>query len=372
MNKYLFIFFIICLDFFFLGNVSSTFSQFSRVLIFLILFISDLYTPKRTASTIFLTLVLFIISLLSFQTNIILEISSFTYMYILFSLYQNKSSLVINDKLLSNIFLLIIVSFYLQLFFMYFNTGVFSLLRGDRNHSGTILLFFLILLIRYKNHKLFWFTLPVVFLMMSRNVVFSFLLFSLLYYFKFLFKFKKITLLISLSLIVFLPLIVNYFFIYIIGDVEIGSVNDISRFVNLKDGSNVLRFKISGEQLNLLFANFSEFIFNSQTINNLTRDVAKSEMPHSSVVELIYRFGFLRVIFFFLICLNFIKTRFTFAMFISIVFAGAVIHNVYTINLFFIMFLINDNQVSKFHSVGDMLQKHKPLLIAIIPLFLIL
>jgi hypothetical protein len=357
MNKYRFIFFIICLDFFFLGNVSSTFSQFSRILIFLILFIYDLGTPKRSASTIFLTLVLLIISLLSFQTNIILEISSFMYMYILLSLYQNKSSLVINDKLLNNIFRLIILSFYLQLFFMYFNTGDFSLLRGDRNHSGTIFLFFILLLIYFNKKKYVYLMIPILLLLLSRNVVFSLIIFIILNYFKLFYNNKYIIIFLFFSVIILLPLIVNFIFVTYLGDITTGSENDLSRFANIKDGSNVLRFKITGSQLDMLFSNFSDFIFNSQSINDLTRDVEKSEMPHSSVVEFIYRFGFLRFTIFLFICVRLIKSRFSFAMLISIMFAGAIIHNVYTLNLFFLFLIINNNYESKIQRANVMLQK---------------
>ena len=107
----------------------------------------------------------------------------------------------------------------------------------------------------------------------------------------------------------------------------------------------------------MLFSNFSDFIFNSQSINDLTRDVEKSEMPHSSVVEFIYRFGFLRFTIFLFICVRLLKSRFSFAMLISIMFAGAIIHNVYTLNLFFLFLIINNNYESKIQRANVMLQK---------------
>lgn len=357
MNKYRFIFFVICLDFFFLGNVSSLFSQFSRIVIFLILFISDLHNPKRTASTIVLTIFLLIMSLLSLQDSLFLEISSFMYMYILLSLSQNKSSLVINDRLLSKLFLLFILSFYLQLIYLNYSTGEYAFLRGDRNHSGTILLFFTILLVKFKKYKHIILVIPIFALLLSRNVVFSLLIFSALYSFNFFYNNKKFISLLSITSIILMPLIVNYIFVTYLGDIPAGSENNLSRFANLKDGSNVLRFKITGEQLSILFNNFSDFIFNSQSINNLTRDVFKSEMPHSSVVEFIYRFGFLRSTIFLFICYRLTKSRFSFAMFISIMFAGAIIHNVYTLNLFFLFLLINNIYASKIQRVNVMLQK---------------
>ena len=356
MNIYRFIFIIICLDFFFLGNVSSLFSQFSRILIFLVLFLSDIHNREKIGQSLILTFGLLIISLLSLKDSIILEISSFMYMYILFNLSQNKSSLVINDRLLSKLFLLFILSFYLQLIYVNYSTGEYAFLRGDRNHSGTIILFFTILLVKFKKYKYIFLVIPIFVLLLSRNVVFSLLIFFVLYYFNFFYNNKKFISLLSITSIILLPLIVNYVFVTYLGDIPTGSENNLSRFANLKDGSNVLRFKITGEQLSILFNNFSDFIFNSQSINNLTRDVFKSEMPHSSVVEFIYRFGFLRSTICLFICYRLIKSRFSFAMFISIMFAGAIIHNVYTLNLFFLFLLINNNYASKIQPDNVMLQ----------------
>tara|TARA_B100001093_G_scaffold520294_1_gene614384 strand:- start:5853 stop:6926 length:1074 start_codon:yes stop_codon:yes gene_type:complete len=357
MNKYRFIFIIICLDFFLLGNVSPLFSQFSRILIFLVLFLSDIHNREKIGQSLILTFGLLIISLLSLQDSLILEISSFMYMYILLNLSQKKSTLVISDRVLSKLFLLFILSFYIQLIYINFETGNYAFLREDRNHSGTILLFFTILLVKFKKYKYIFLVIPMFILLMSRTVVFSLLIFLILYNFKVFYNYKKLITLLSISSIVLLPLIVNYIFITYLGDTPIGSENNLSRFINLKDGSNVLRFKITGEQLSILFNNFSDFIFNSQSINNLTRDVFKSEMPHSSVVEFIYRFGFLRFSIFLFICFRLIKSRFSFAMFISIMFAGAIIHNVYTLNLFFLFLIINSNYESKFQRVNCMIQK---------------
>tara|TARA_Y100000768_G_scaffold381115_1_gene359275 strand:- start:1110 stop:2156 length:1047 start_codon:yes stop_codon:yes gene_type:complete len=334
------VFYLIIFQFFVLGDSFPDIGRAIRIILAFILVLDFFINKEKFSYLILVFTILFLFSILSYQESVFIEISSFLFLLIIFLLKEN-TSVFINREDLKIIFSICLFSLYFQLFSYYLIYEEFSFFRGDRNHSGIITLFFSILLYRFKMKRILILTIPIFLLLLSRNLIFSFLLFFILMNFNVFYKYKFISLSLILISLISLPLIVNFVFNNYFLDVDIGSSNDISRILSLKDGSNILRFKITGEQLENIFINYNDFLFRSESINDITRDVFKSEMPHSSIVEGFYRLGIIRFAVLIFVMIFLIRDKFMFSFFTSIFFAGAIIHNVLLINLSFLYFLIN-------------------------------
>lgn len=341
------IFILVALEFFLLGAGSTLFSQMNRILIWLILLAQTLQEKQsinEISKVILWHTTLFFISLIvSNKTNYLTEVSTFCFLSSIFLLSRNKNiylSRIIFSKKFLGLLLFII---YLQLVYSKLTMDNYTLFRGDRNHSGIILLFFGFILFYSKRYKLLFFLIPAFGLLLSRNPIFSILLFIFL--FKLKTSYQKTLAVSSLLIFLLLPLIANYIFNNIFGEVQVSGTEGIERITQIKDGSNVLRFKVAGEQLLYIFQNPLEFFIRSQSINDLTREIVKSEMPHNSYVEVFYRLGFFRTSILFYILYSTLSNSYkTFVFAIVLLFSGSIIHNVFTTNLIYIIPLLSLNQ----------------------------
>lgn len=337
------IFILVALEFFLLGAGSTLFSQMNRILICVILLTQTLQEKQSINESIKIVLwhtTLFLMSLLVInEVNYLIEVSTFCFLSSIFLMSRRKNidlnGIIFSKKLLGFILLVI----YVQLLYSKLTIDQYTLFRGDRNHSGIILLFFSFILFYHKNYKLLLCLIPAFILLLSRNPIFSILFFVAIY----VLKIKKRKTIGTLSLVFFMimPMVVNYIFTNVFGDVQVSGSQGVERLIQLKDGSNVLRFKVAGEQLNHIYNNLSQFLLRSQSINDLTRHIVASEMPHNSYVELFYRLGVIRMTLFFYLIYSAVKQSYkTFVFSIVLLFSGSILHNVFTTNLIYLLPLL--------------------------------
>lgn len=328
------IYLLIIFDVFILGLGFNVVSHVVRALtaILLVVSIFILKDQELRKRGIFAVSIFLLISILTISgDNLLLETSSFFLIigFVLLSIVisRQKIKLHVGSKEL----FILLSAVYFQVLYMYFSEGVITLLRGDRNHSGIILIFLTYWLAKNKP-KMVKYLVPLFVLLLSRNPVFSLILGLMIFKLNII-RFRRVSFIFSLFLFVSLPLITNHLFEQQFGHVEVSGTNGIERFTQIKDGSNVLRFKVAGEQLLYIGDHLKDFIFSSNSINNLTRNIRKSEMPHNSFVELVYRFGLLRLVIILFIISTFRHNKISHALWISLIFSGSIIHNVFVTNL---------------------------------------
>lgn len=177
-------------------------------------------------------------------------------------------------------------------------------LSYEINQSGSYLFLFF-LLCDVTNFRLGKFIVCVsAFLLLSRLLILSIILFYLIKFLQKIFLGKLINRLSYTFLILisnFVIIAFSFWFVVEFGESALRGADDISRLTNVVDGSNFVRFKINTEVVlkllngdnNLIFNGFGDLASNKEYLNDF------GLMPHNELIKSIAQTGLLTTLFFF-------------------------------------------------------------------------
>lgn len=237
-----------------------------------------------------------------------------------------------------------IVFIFVQGCYHYFLSGTFQSFRGDRNLSGV---FFIVAVIILKYFSSSWisnaYSFLIVFLSLSRSFLVSILFLNTVAKRMSVLLSKLPSILITASVLVlftFAPATVYFAVNLDIYQGTVGSKNDYSRFINIFDGSNMVRGVATLYVLNDFYNDIPKLLVSSLSSKDfITGDVAV-KMPHSSYLEGIIRVGLARFFIFLNTIIEFIKKEAQPVMLVMLV-QGVFIHEVFFGNCLIFALLIS-------------------------------
>jgi len=261
---------------------------------------------------------------MSFLINVILLV-------LIGKLEVRKSS--VTDRSVYTFFLLASLA---QIFIFFMVTGEGMLLRGDRNHSAvivTLLIFSYSYFFKTSN-----FTVLIIFINKSRNLLVGIFVFLFRDLFTTLFHKRKF-LMFSLLLVGLFSINYLYFLSITYFDItNYGSENNLSRLLVIFDGSNSYRFRLNNEFIAMVLGDWKSFIINTGIYSDLID--LQGLYPHNSYLQLIYRAGILRgCLYVFLIILLVRKNNA--ALIVALFFQSMFIHDVLSTNVILLAFIMS-------------------------------